>query len=44
LVVDALSAMLNKGKENNLLEGLAADLTSKGVINVHCADDTFYQG
>ena len=35
LVIDALSAILNKGKEKGILEGLAAHITYKGVLNVH---------
>ncbi|WVZ64778.1 hypothetical protein U9M48_014252 [Paspalum notatum var. saurae] len=40
LVIDALSAVLHRGKEKGILEGLAAHLTYKGVLNVHCGEDT----
>lgn len=46
LVIDALSAMLNKGKEKDILEGLGEHMMYKGVLNVHCSEDTvlFSQG
>lgn len=40
LVIDALSTMLNRGKEKGMLEGLGEHMMYKGVLNVHCSEDT----